>query len=413
SNRGPLGHCLDVAIWWRPAAGGPWTIVERPQAGGVWPYDELLSSAPARLRDAGGRNGTAVEAIHAIAVSTLLSGPWPANGQSVDVMVVYIGPASREYPFHFEGTAGELLRNAYRGDYSATSPGIRYDEAAVLALTTPVRVRSTEPVEDLRRWSEEHVYRALGAAPALDPQGRISPVRAALPDPDAVLPVIDDDSAQAIPGWEHRADSAVTAVRVTYPRDYRVPTEQDPAGERSAGDGIASREVIVERRAPEWAIVLMGEQVHEIDGSIFRALGGPDGETVTGDVTDETGAHIALARAHETLDRWLFGGQVSSCRIRAADYPGLRVGDWVIDARSWRPDYRTRQRGGQTLAQVMAIRSVDPAWLDVTLVDAGPAEQPVQPPTLGTLSVNDDGIVSVPVTAVPTGSEAAVYYAIS
>src|SRR5690606_9744771 len=86
---------------------------------------------------------------------------------------------------------------------------------------------------------------------------------------------------------------------------------------------------------------------------------------------------------------------------------------WVIDARSWRPNYRTRQRGGQTLAQIMAIRSVDPAWLDVTLVDAGPAEQPVQPPTLGTLAVDDDGVVSVPVTAVPVDGEAAVYYAIS
>src|SRR5690606_20088136 len=86
---------------------------------------------------------------------------------------------------------------------------------------------------------------------------------------------------------------------------------------------------------------------------------------------------------------------------------------WVIDARSWRPNYRTHQRGGQTLAQVMAIRAADPAWLDVTLVDAGPAEQPVQPPTLGTLSVDDDGVVSVPVTAVPVDGEAAVYYAIS
>src|SRR5690606_10763518 len=203
SNRGPLGHCLDVAIWWRPAAGGPWTIVERPQAGGVWPYDELLSSAPARLRDAGGRNGTAVEAIHAISVSTLLSGPWPANGQSVDVMVVYIGPASREYPFHFEGTAGELLAAIYDGQFSAQPPGVRYDSAAVLALTTPVRLRITEPVDDAREWTERFVYRAIGAAPALDSQGRIAPVRAAFPDPDAILPELTDENAQPVPGWEH------------------------------------------------------------------------------------------------------------------------------------------------------------------------------------------------------------------
>src|SRR5690606_9445901 len=181
----------------------------------------------------------------------------------------------------------------------------------------------------------------------------------------------------------------------------------------SAGDGIVSREVVVEHRAPDWAIGLMGEQPHEIDGSIFRAIGGPDGEPVTGDVTDETGAQIALQRAIETLDRWLFGGQVSTCRILAAAFPGLRVGDWVIDSRSWRPNYATGQRGGPRLAQVMSVRELNPAWLEVTLVDAGPAEQPVQPPTLGTLSVTDDGVVSVPVTAVPAGGEAAVYYAVS
>src|SRR5690606_25312138 len=157
---------IHVQIRWRPANGGAWTIIDAPRPGlSVWPWVALFSTAQARLRDAGTRNNEQVEAIYAISVRTSMQGPWPQDGQQVELLVVYTGPATEYYPFHFEGTAGELLRNAYRGDYSATSPGIRYDEAAVLALTTPVRVRITEPVEDLRRWSEEHVYRALGAAP--------------------------------------------------------------------------------------------------------------------------------------------------------------------------------------------------------------------------------------------------------
>src|SRR5690606_2916462 len=178
-------------------------------------------------------------------------------------------------------------------------------------------------------------------------------------------------------------------------------------------DGIATREVVVEHRAPQWAIDLLGEKVHEIDGIIFRALSGADGSPVTGDITDETGAQAAEQRARETLDRWLLGGQISACRPMASAFPGLRVGDCAVYSPSWRPHFATRQRRGPRLAQVLSIREVHPAWLEVMLVGGGPAAAPLGQPTLGALSVNDDGVVSVPVTAVPAGGEAAVYYAVS
>src|SRR5690606_8117581 len=114
-----------------------------------------------------------------------------------------------------------------------------------------------------------------------------------------------------------------------------------------------------------------------------------------------------------TLDRWLLGGQISACRLVASAFRDLRVGDWVIDSRSWRPNYATGQRGGPRLAQVVSVREVNPAWLEVVLVDGGPAAVPLGQPTLGTLTVDSAGVVSVPVAAVPTGGEAAVYYAVS
>src|SRR5690606_40822907 len=91
----------------------------------------------------------------------------------------------------------------------------------------------------------------------------------------------------------------INIVRVRYQRAFGVPASEDPAGQASAGDGIATREVVVEHRAPQWAIDLLGEKVHEIDGIIFRALGGADGSPVTGDITDETGAQVAEQRSEE------------------------------------------------------------------------------------------------------------------
>src|SRR5690606_40419302 len=111
-------------------------------------------------------------------------------------------------------------------------------------------------------------------------------------------------------------------------------------GERSAGDGLAAIDVTVERRAPEWVIDLMGEQVHEIDGFLFRALGivGSAGtiDPASGDVTDETGHLEATRAAREILDRWVFGGQVSFARVSRAALPDLRAGQRVIDRKSTR-----------------------------------------------------------------------------
>jgi hypothetical protein len=44
--------------------------------------------------------------------------PMPANGATVELVVVYTGEPTKDYPFRWEGTAGELLRRLYDGDLS-------------------------------------------------------------------------------------------------------------------------------------------------------------------------------------------------------------------------------------------------------------------------------------------------------
>src|SRR5690606_14969140 len=255
------GRYIHAEVWWRPLSGDTsWRKITRPGGGNSLFTRRLLNAWRARLRDAGRHSGTEVQGIYAIGVSPGLlgSGLLPSDGQEVDVMVVYIGPPSEQYPFHWEGTAGEFLRNLYRGDWSDRPITMHVDEAALLALDTPIRIRLTEApsADDSRDWIES-IYRALRAAPALDLQGRISPVTAAIPPAGETLPELTDENCQPIPGWSHPTSDAVTAVAVTYERDYRVPVEADPLGERSAGDGLASVEVRVEHRAPDWVIDLM------------------------------------------------------------------------------------------------------------------------------------------------------------
>ncbi len=411
----------NLVIQWRPLAGGEWTYLRDMPVRDFYRMDGPLWYKNGTVKDAEG-NKQAVRAVNWIDLFSTGTGSLPAHGQKVQIIVGYAGPASEEYPFHFEGTWGTFVRNLLRGDYcgldeagAIVNPRIRYDEALLTAPTgpfaVPIRVRLTEPSDDLRSVLEE-LCKALGAAPALNAAGEIAPIRYALPEASVVLPEINDGNAQLIPGWSHPADNAVTVVEVTYPRDFLVTATEDPTGERSAGDSIGTREVVI-RRAPAELVAALGEQELKIDAWMFRALGGTEGQPNSGDVTDETGHQIAAERQHQALDRFGLGGVTSFVKLRAADFPTLKAGDWVLDARSWRPNYQTGDRGGNALAQVVSLRKSNPAWYEARLIDAGPADMPLGQPTLGAVTVSADGVVSVPVTALPAGGEARVDYAIS
>lgn len=416
-----------VRLLWRyKGSGAGWTEIRAPVAV-QWGSAGLIRTKRGLL-SVSDEDRPVVTGVREVVLATdaASTGLLPLDRRQVEVIVAYNGEPCEDYPLHIDGmTAGQLLKKLYDGDYSVDEEEyaddepplpplkVRYDTAAVLALDTPVRARVTEPIDDLREWVQEHLYKPLGAAPALDARGRVSPIRYALPPADREIPTLDDTVTASDAGWEHAAGEAVNHVIVRYKRDLRVPLEDDPAGERSAGDGLSQVEAVVERiHAP--SVEALGDKPLELEMEIFRAVGGVEGEPISGNVDSETAFALAMARADQALDRFVYGAQQVRARTRRSATASLRVGDWVFVNLSWLPDYRTGLRGGARLAQVTAVKDLDPAWRELTLVDAGPANQghPLFP-TLGTLAALESGAVQVPVLEIPGGGEARVEYAVA
>lgn len=424
---------LDVAsvirwphlqVLWRAVGDIGWNVVNELTIESVTEGLEIFGTEPGHLLT---KDGEAVTGVTQVAVGSILGETLPAHDQEVEFIVVYTGPASREYPFHYEGTAGELLRNTYRGDYTTTADGIllssqmRYDESklvgvgAVPALRTPVLLRITEPVEDAREWTED-VHKALGTAPALDADGQISPVGAQLPDGTVTLASINDNNAEAVAGWEQSTDDAYTQVELTYPRYYRVPVENDPTGSDSDGDGLASVDQPITIKPDDPTIqALVGVKTHKLPGFLFGALGGTDGRPISGDVRNETGYLNAVRRGHEVIDRSAFGGQHRMVKVRRSDatMEAIRVGDWAIDTCSWPPNLSTGKRGRNHLVQVVSVKNLNDAWREMRLLDAAPHANPVGQPTIGAVGFTASGALSVEISALAVGSQGRVDFAIS
>ena len=219
----------DVAVLWKPA-GGAWE--ETVGVDAMFPLygasESIFNLFTAKVKTPGG-DLVECTAIASVALTPGTTGSqMPADGTAVDVIVCYIGEPTPDYPFVYEGTHGELLRNGYRGDYSAVAPAARFDEAAFLALDTPARLLQEKPADDWKAWTETPL-KALGAAAPVDTQGQISPVRYQPPPADAVLPVLNDANVEDA-SWAHSDDDAVNVVTLKYPgttqsRRARIPPE--------------------------------------------------------------------------------------------------------------------------------------------------------------------------------------------
>lgn len=293
----------------------------------------------------------------------------PAENQAIEVVVVYRGPPTQDLPVYVEGiTAGEFARNVYSGLYSARDEdgfivptGIRYDEDALLQMTDLVRIRLTEVVKDARDWLEKHIYAPTGWVPALDDDGRISPVSQVPPQSVAGLTMIHDGIAEPTPDWDS-GTRIVNVVRFVYQRDYRPSN----SAQAETGDGLADREIVIEWEEP-LSISRHGRQVLEIKGDAFRAIGLADSAPVGGDPTVEQGAVLALLRSLYLRPRYAFGAPTISLPVMRSHTYGLRAGSWVAVDLSWLPDYVTRRRGLVGLAQVVALGDLDCAWRNAML----------------------------------------------
>lgn len=393
-------------LWRETGSGDPYTELE--QVAQIHPDLTLFSGTDLIRYDP--RDDSVAE----FRVNNVVSGDTlPSHEDLVDFIVQYAGPVTKEWPRHVSGmTVGELIQELYDGDHSNEPPRIRYNSTALLALRTPVRGRITEPIDNLREWTEKHAYPIAHAAPTLNADGEIAPVTYLLPPAGATLVDLDDDNcAPDGAGWSHGTQDAVNLVKVTYLREYRMRPQGTQAIAES--DRILEKEVPVERRIQD-SIDLLGEQVLELSPLLLRAVGTPDGTPLGGDVVDEVGHQVAERIKYMATDRFVLGGQyfrVKGMRTDS-DVEALVVGAWVTCGFSWMPDYNTGERGLSRLAQVVGRRNLSAAWCQLTLIDAGSANAPVSAPTLGTLASDAAGVVTIPVSALGSGADARIDYAI-
>jgi hypothetical protein len=342
------------------------TVSPTPGYGSI--HDHLVDSSPS----IGTENAREV---HAIAFGSTDLDLLPDGAQDIELVVISRKPPSKEHPLHLEGlTVGELIKGVVDGEYgprdedgNVIPTGIRYDEAAVLQITDEVRMRLMEPIPDVRDWLEKYAYTPTGWAPALDTDGRLSPVWQVLTqDPETspeLFATITDAITEPSPDWDG-GTRIINVLRFKYPRDY-VP--EDPAQAQS-GDGLRALDVILEFE-DTISVDRNGRQVLEIDGRAFRAIGTPDGGSLLEQgVEAEVAYGLAQLRQAHVQARYSLGAPTINVPVRRSALPNLRAGDWAVVSLSWCPDYFTGQRGLQSrIAQVIAVGDLDCAWRRVML----------------------------------------------
>jgi hypothetical protein len=308
-------------------------------------------------------------------------------------------------------TAGEYARNCYLGVYSSRDPvtgaivptGIKYDEAALLQMTALVRMRRASPVEDVRDHLEKMIYGPTGWAPALDHDGRISPVSQIPPTDTTGLYVLDNANAEPSPDW-NAGETIYNVIRFKYPRFYSEgPPDPPPQFTAVPRQNVVGKVDLNFEFRDEGSIERHGEQILEFDGSMFGAIGKePDDEEnvqpftgffkftqrafaaqavtqtpvvvsgvhvtpVSGDITDEVGYQLAQDRGNYLLARYSLGAPTMRFNVRRETVPDLRAGDWVLLNLTHLPDYVTERRGLEGLGQVVGLAHLDCAWDRVTV----------------------------------------------
>ncbi len=378
SETNPADYVNRSPLWiqWRAqGSSDPWTEIRAELV------VALLPTVPITIFDFNIRpEGGPVE-IAAFVLSTEPDTPslMPADGEDIEFYLMGIRgvPPTKEVPFTIDGiTAGEFVRNAYDGLYSPRNTdgsivptGLRYDEAAVLQMTEPVRIRLSEPIDDARDWIEKNIYAPLGWTPALDRLGHIAPVSQVAPEEVIGLPSITNAITEPSPDW-NAGERIINDLQFQYFRDYR-PT--DPA-DAETGDGLAAREVDVEYKDTD-SIIRHREQVLSLASEAFRAVGTPEGEAPSGGGTDDAGFHLARDRQRHLLARYGFGSQAIRLTVRRSALPLLETGDWVVLDLSWLPDYLTQKRGLIGLAQVVSLGDLDCAWRQLLVEQVTPIEE--------------------------------------
>lgn len=315
----------------------------------------------------------------AIGVAATTAGEvWLADlPTGVDVEVLFLPnnfPPSETNPLHIDGlSAGVFLKNLYDGLYTPRDPvtgavvstGIRYDEAALLNMTDSVRLRITEPIKDIRDWAETNIYQPFGYAPALDSDGRVSPVSQVIPSDPAFLEALTDitnDITAPVPGHSP-GDNVINLLSLEYPRAYI-----DAVG--VGGDSLSVRQITATLPGDAYSIDRFGELPIEMESAALVAIGGPRGAKALaqfGFTVTEDGESQAFERYQNLLLRRQLGTELVVVPCMRAFTSHLRAGDWVRCKLTWIPNQDTGRRTVDHLAQILAIADLDCAWREITM----------------------------------------------
>ncbi len=409
-----------VVVRWRPRSGGAWHVLrDMPVAwldtansedlvkAGVTPGSVFIHWS-SQKKDTGvvKEDWTEIRGVQVTGTDL------PTAGQQVEVQVIAAGSPSETTPLYIEETFGSLLKRLYDGQLSQQPLNIRYDQArmAELVTNTPLcRAIITEPVDDLRAWTEEHIYKPLGLAPAINQSGEIYPISYRLPELDVELVELNDGNTKEDASWSNRAGDTVNRISFTYKRDF-LRTAKSP--DETNLERFQSRDVIIPHITGSAALV-NSKEVTFAPATVRELSSTALGETLSGSISDELGDKLAKLRAEELFDRYEYGGQriTATCRRSDPDIEALKIGDWTLVSLSWLPDLQSGIRGGSRLAQVISLKDVNRGWRQLELVDAGPDNQPCLQPTISNLR-EEEGQLLVDVNP-PAGVDARVDYAIS
>lgn len=404
---GTRSIATNADILWRIAGtDDPWNV-SRP----VFPSPFVNGQIPLAVVEDGTLAGDDVRAISRIYLWAKPIGeasdgtePFGAGGggglYELEIIIRYRSEATDELPFYFEGTAAEFLRALYAGELSGVDPigdaaearmdafpGSFYDPAALNAAARdlsgtvtfdgdaidqldglPVLIRETAASDDARDWTESRIYGPSGWIAALDAAGRVSPVSRARPS-DVTGPTINDARTEPSPEW-NGGETVVTSVSLSYNR-YFVPlfaglVETEP-------DGLAIKPINEVYKDPD-AILTEGDQPQSYDATAFSAIGDTAGNAISGDI--ETGMLLFQACRYEVLGRYREGAQAMRVRVRRADVPNLRIGDWCPANISWFPNTVTGLRGlALDAVQVLSIDNSECAWIEL-LIEASDVVAP-------------------------------------
>jgi hypothetical protein len=344
----------------------------------------------------------------------------PAHNQEVEFQVIAGGEPTDDHPALLELPAADLFERTARGDYGDEASAVRLSlegMARFRAATSGIilRVFLTSPVDNLRTWWRDNIFKPLRWALAVNNVGELEPVSARIPAAGVALPVITDDDCDTDATWVRPASQAVTGGEFTYYRDFVAPqTGVAPSDshyltplQRLTSAFVKYRDISIRGTR------LLGRQEVTIDATTVRTVTTmTDAEAVLNlDASTEEGHQLAVEGISQLIERFPNHGQVVELNMRLTRpaLAALTRGDFVVVGISYLPDGETKRRGLNRLMQVVSRGRLNHRWAHLVLDDVGDgAEQPLAAPQLANLQLLDDGTVTVDVVYVPVDGAARV-----